>query len=155
MARDTREPSPPATTSPASGQSDLSGASGSAQKKYETFDTRPVSANALPAGSGLNTAGSKINNDYTLVDAIKTVRLEDFKQVHMYPCVRESLLTGIGAGFGVGGLRAIFGGELPGLFPTLPTVVKINPANYKLHSANSKGGKLGCGLVHDPFNRQL
>jgi cytochrome c oxidase assembly protein subunit 20 len=113
MAGDTREPSPPATANPALGQSDLSGTSGSAEKKYTTFEKGPVSANSLPAGSGLNTAGSKLNNDYTLVDAIKTVRLEDFKQVHMYPCVRESLLTGIGAGFGVGGLRAIFGGELP------------------------------------------
>jgi hypothetical protein len=39
------------------------------------------------------------------------VRLEDFKQVHMYPCVRESFLMGIGGGFGVGGARALWGGE--------------------------------------------
>lgn len=30
----------------------------------------------------------------------------------MYPCVRESGLTGFGVGFGVGGLRALFGGML-------------------------------------------
>jgi hypothetical protein len=29
----------------------------------------------------------------------------------MYPCVRESLLMGIGGGFGVGGVRALWGGE--------------------------------------------
>lgn len=34
----------------------------------------------------------------------------------MYPCVRESLLTGIGGAFGVGGLRAVLGGELAALF---------------------------------------
>ena len=28
----------------------------------------------------------------------------------MYPCVRESLLMGIGGGFGVGGVRALLGG---------------------------------------------
>ena len=45
-----------------------------------------------------------------LGDVVKTVRLEDFKQVYMYPCVRESLLMGIGGGFGIGGVRALWGG---------------------------------------------
>lgn len=30
----------------------------------------------------------------------------------MYPCVRDAGLTGIGVGFGVGGIRALFGGML-------------------------------------------
>ncbi|KIN01101.1 hypothetical protein OIDMADRAFT_89435, partial [Oidiodendron maius Zn] len=76
-------------------------------KNFEVFH----SANALPPGSGLNTAGSKLNNSNpTFFDALKTVRLQDFTQVHMYPCVRESLLMGIGAGFGVGGVRGVLGG---------------------------------------------
>jgi len=58
---------------------------------------------------GQNTAGSK-QEIPKLADAIKTVRIEDFKQVHMYPCVRESLLMGIGGGFGIGGVRALLGG---------------------------------------------
>lgn len=29
----------------------------------------------------------------------------------MYPCVRESLLMGIGGAFGIGGVRALWGGE--------------------------------------------
>jgi len=29
----------------------------------------------------------------------------------MYPCARESFLTGIGGGFAMGGLRAVLGGE--------------------------------------------
>lgn len=73
-------------------------------KVYEVFN-----ANALPDGSGQNTAGSRSNPG--LMDAIKTVKLEDFKEVHKYPCVRESLLTGIGAGLGMGGIRAIFRGN--------------------------------------------
>ena len=44
-------------------------------------------------------------------DAFRSVRLSDFKEVHKKPCVRESFLVGIGAGFGVGGFRAILGGE--------------------------------------------
>lgn len=51
----------------------------------------------------------------SLGEAVKTVRWQDFRQVHMYPCVRESLLTGIGGGFGMFGVRALWGGEC--LFP--------------------------------------
>lgn len=80
-------------------------------KIYEIFNGPPKSANALPEGSGLNTAGSHTEVP-TLAEAVKTVRLEDFKQVHMYPCVRESLLNGIGGGFGIGGLRYLFGGKI-------------------------------------------
>jgi cytochrome c oxidase assembly protein subunit 20 len=76
-------------------------------KTYETFSP-PPNANALPEGSGLNTAGAHSSNP-TLSEAVKTLRFEDFKQVYMYPCVRESLLNGIGGGFVMGGLRLIFG----------------------------------------------
>jgi hypothetical protein len=34
----------------------------------------------------------------------------------MYPCVRESLLMGIGGGFGMGGVRALWGGMFILLF---------------------------------------
>lgn len=77
-------------------------------KVYEVFNA-PENANALPDGSGQNTAGSH-GEGPGLAEAIKTVRLGDFKQVHMYPCVRESLLTGIGAGFAMGGVRALLKG---------------------------------------------
>ncbi|TVY80626.1 Cytochrome c oxidase protein [Lachnellula suecica] len=76
-------------------------------KVYEVFNA-PANANSLPDGSGHNTAGGRPQNP-KLSEAVKTVRIEDFKQVHMYPCVRESLLTGIGGGFGVGAVRAIWG----------------------------------------------
>lgn len=52
-----------------------------------------------------------------MTEALKTVRLGDFKQVYMYPCVRDSLMVGIGGGFGVGGVRALLGGEFsPSIF---------------------------------------
>src|ERR1700709_1587901 len=78
------------------------------KKTFDTF-TPPPSANALPEGAGRNTAGQHAAAP-KLSEAVKTVRLEDFKQVHMYPCVRESLLLGIGGAFGVGGVRMILGG---------------------------------------------
>jgi cytochrome c oxidase assembly protein subunit 20 len=82
-------------------------------KVYEVFNAAPPksppSANALPEGSGQNTAGAH-QPVPKLADVVKTVRIEDFKQVYMYPCVRESLLMGIGGGFGMGGVRAIWGG---------------------------------------------
>ena len=78
-------------------------------KIYEVFNSPPPSANALPEGSGQNTAGGR-ERPPAITDAVKTIKLEDFKKVHMYPCVRESLLMGIGGGFGIGGIRALWGG---------------------------------------------
>ncbi|CCX33270.1 hypothetical protein FPQ18DRAFT_40070 [Pyronema domesticum] len=47
-----------------------------------------------------------------LDDAVKTITLDDFKKVHLQPCFREANLYGMGAGFGVGGLRFVFGGNV-------------------------------------------
>lgn len=85
---------------------------------YETFNVPPPSANALPEGSGLNTAGAHPQLKDAIGDAFKTVRLGDFKQVHLYPCVKDSLMMGIGGAFGMGGIRALWGGKLP--FKALP-----------------------------------
>ena len=81
-------------------------------KIYETFNvsTPPENANALPGGSA-NTAGGR-PREVGIIDALKTVKLEEFAEVHKKPCVRDALLTGIGAGFGVGGIRGILGGTL-------------------------------------------
>jgi cytochrome c oxidase assembly protein subunit 20 len=108
MAGDTRESPPQAPRSPPVGETEPP-RDGRTPPNYEVFHSPPASANALPPGSGQNTAGAKPN--VSLVEAIKTVRLQDFSQVHMYPCVRESLLMGIGAGFGIGGVRKVLGGE--------------------------------------------
>ncbi|CCU76981.1 hypothetical protein BGHDH14_bgh04672 [Blumeria hordei DH14] len=86
----------------------------STDKTYETFNTPPPSANSLPEGSGQNTAGAIGRHEVPgLSEALSTVRLQDFKQVHMYPCVKDSLLLGIGGAFGMGGIRAIFGAPIP------------------------------------------
>lgn len=46
----------------------------------------------------------------TVTDAVRTIALEDFTAVHTQPCVRNSLLYGIGTGFAFGGLRLVLGG---------------------------------------------
>lgn len=76
-------------------------------KVYEIFEA-PPKANALPDGYGQNTAGGRPPS-VSLSEAVKTVRVGDFKSIHTYPCVREGLLTGIGGAFAVGGTRMLFG----------------------------------------------
>lgn len=66
----------------------------------------PENANLLPGGTN-NTAGGK-EVDVGIMDAAKTITLEDWQKFHRKPCVRDSLLTGIVGGAGVGGLRAIW-----------------------------------------------
>lgn len=46
----------------------------------------------------------------TVTDAVRTIALEDFTAVHTQPCVRNSLMYGIGTGFAFGGLRLVLGG---------------------------------------------
>ena len=81
----------------------------SSEEANSTQPRPPSNANALP-GAGLNTAGGSVQHA-GLWDAVKSIRLSDFKEVHKKPCVRDSFLLGMGAGFGVGGFRAIMGGR--------------------------------------------
>ena len=84
----------------------------SQSQKIEPYavPVRPENANLLPGGT-VNTAGGRVK-DVTFIDGLKSIRLSDLKEVHKKPCVRDALMTGIGAGFGIGGLRAIVGGML-------------------------------------------
>lgn len=120
MAADTRDPgSSSQTYPPAPASQDPN------PKTYEPFGTssprnyasdsgaavqtsRPQNANLLPGGT-MNTAGGKVR-ETSILEAAKTIKLGDFRELHKKPCARESFLVGIGAGFGVGGLRAVMGG---------------------------------------------
>ncbi|CAO3630000.1 unnamed protein product [Cunninghamella blakesleeana] len=50
-------------------------------------------------------------SDY--VEALKTVKVEDFKDIGKIPCARNSLLYGIGAAFGLGAIRFILKRSVP------------------------------------------
>ena len=64
-------------------------------------------ASATPSNATVLATGKEVG----VVDVLKTIKLSEFKEVHKQPCVRDSLLTGIGGGFGIGGIRAIWGGR--------------------------------------------
>jgi cytochrome c oxidase assembly protein subunit 20 len=55
-------------------------------------------------------------NEYTRVavpgvtDAVKSIKLDDFKKVHTQPCFRDAYLWGMSGGFAAGGLKFIAGG---------------------------------------------
>ncbi|CUS09662.1 unnamed protein product [Tuber aestivum] len=65
------------------------------------------------------TAPNATPNDYaatqpaTLSEAVKTIHTEDFKKVHLQPCVRNAFLYGIIAGFAFGGLKLVLRAPVP------------------------------------------
>lgn len=79
------------------------------QNDASAVPVAPESANMLPAAAGQNTAGAKLR-EAGILDALKSINFNEFQEVHKKPCVRDAFLTGIGGGFGIGGVRAIWGG---------------------------------------------
>lgn len=70
----------------------------------------PENANMMPGGTD-NTAGGKAP-EVSIWNAFSNgLKWDDFKELPKRPCVRDALMTGIGAGFSAGGIRAIFGGK--------------------------------------------
>lgn len=106
MAADTREDTD--SKSPQHSNSRVSPSNGTAHEPHGV-PVAPQNANALPGGAGLNTAGGRLK-EASYFDALRSIQLSDFQEVHKKPCVRDALLTGIGGGFGIGGVRAILGG---------------------------------------------
>lgn len=108
MAADTREDA--SSKPPESSKSTTSPSKGTAHEPY-AVPVAPPNANALPAGAGLNTAGGR-TKEASYFDALRSIKTSDFQEIHTKPCVRDAMLTGIGGGFGIGGVRAILGGTL-------------------------------------------
>lgn len=50
------------------------------------------------------------NERPTITEAVGMIKSEDFSNIANTPCARTGFLNGIGAGFGMGGLRFILGG---------------------------------------------
>lgn len=91
------------------------------QWKGDTKAVKPPENANLMAGGTQHTAGGK-NPEVNLVNAIKTGR--PFTEVHKAPCVRDSLLQGIGAGTAVGATRMIFGSMYLSLDPSSVSLVR-------------------------------
>jgi cytochrome c oxidase assembly protein subunit 20 len=50
--------------------------------------------------------------DVSVMESIKSLSLKDVTTFYKAPCARDSLMTGMGAGFAAGGIRAVVGGML-------------------------------------------
>lgn len=80
------------------------------QWKDAKKDLQSAPANMLAAGGKENTAGGKLP-EVSISNAFDGgLKASDFTDLPTKPCVRESLLTGLGSGFALGGVRFIFRG---------------------------------------------
>lgn len=82
-------------------------------KLWEAFGNPEESANVL-SSTGYNGV-KKDANDVSVTEAVKSMSLKEVTSFYKAPCARDSLLLGIGAGFGIGGLRGVLGGKLESL----------------------------------------
>ena len=109
MAADTREdasPKRPESSNPTAAPSKGTAHEPRAVSVAPSPDT---SANTFAAVGSLNTAGGR-TKEASYLDALRSIKLSDFQEVHTKPCARDAFLTGIGSGFGIGGVRAVLGG---------------------------------------------
>ena len=85
-----------------------------AAKLWDAFGSPEERANALPGQSGPTAMPPP--KDLTVSDAMKSLSLKDASTFYKMPCARDSLMLGIGAGFGVGGVRGVLGGMFSSFF---------------------------------------
>ena len=65
-------------------------------------------------GGTQNTAGGQVK-PANAIDAAKSIKLEEFQEIHKKPCVRDAFLTGIPSGVAVGAVWVLLGGVFPAL----------------------------------------
>ena len=82
-------------------------------KLWDAFGSPEEPVNVLPSAKYNNVEELKRQREESssLQEAIKSGNgISDLRSFHKAPCARDSLLLGMGAGFGIGGVRAIVGG---------------------------------------------
>lgn len=78
-------------------------------KLWEAFGNPDQPINVHPGASYGPTRQKP--KDITVTESLKSISLQDLTTFHKTPCARDSLLVGLGAGFGIGGIRGVVGGE--------------------------------------------
>jgi cytochrome c oxidase assembly protein subunit 20 len=69
-------------------------------------------ANIMPGGTAHTAGGEKTDGaGPTYIDAVRSLGPEYYLNFHKRPCVRDSQLQGLAAGFAGGSLAAILGSE--------------------------------------------
>lgn len=84
----------------------FSGAQWAGAKENETYSP-PANANTM-AGGTQHTAGGAVPEVSISAAFNGALKTSDFTDLPKKPCVRDSLLMGMGAGFALGGLRLVF-----------------------------------------------
>ena len=100
------ETDPPATAVPAAVHPTALETTPERSEKKRYFEPTDETANEFDRAANAH-------SNPGIRDALETITLDDFKKVHQQPCFREANLSGMGAGFAVGGSRFIFGGLEP------------------------------------------
>ncbi|PLB37325.1 uncharacterized protein BDW47DRAFT_107300 [Aspergillus candidus] len=111
MADEPTNTNNPPTTTPETNNTQprrTSSSTPQAAKLWDAFGSPEERANALPGQSG--PTATPPPKDLTVSDAMKSLSLENASSFYKMPCARDSLMLGIGAGFGVGGVRGVLGG---------------------------------------------
>ncbi|KAL4810078.1 hypothetical protein BDV18DRAFT_130253 [Aspergillus unguis] len=110
MADDTREPTTPKTSSPGEIPSEKPKPrpkyeqQSQVGKLWEAFGNPEEPVNMLPS------ANSKKANDVSVTEAMKSMSMSNATSFYKAPCARDSLMLGMAAGFGIGGVRGVLGG---------------------------------------------
>ncbi|KAH7322815.1 hypothetical protein B0I35DRAFT_510077 [Stachybotrys elegans] len=78
-------------------------------KNLQEWST-PLEHPAQGTGASSNAEALPPQSQPTLKEAFSTIKAEDFVNIGKVPCAKGGLMTGIGAGFGAGLLRAVAGG---------------------------------------------
>lgn len=84
-----------------------------AGKLWDAFGNPEHQANSLPGA--VSSASSKDSNDpkdATVTGALKSLSAKDLTSFYKAPCARNALMLGIGAAFGIGGIRGVLGGTI-------------------------------------------
>lgn len=96
--------------------------SGVQTTQIDSLPPRPrAPANSMPGGTAHTAGGEKLDNDGpSYIDAVRSLGPEYYLNFHKRPCVRDSQLQGLAAGFAGGSIAAIIGSaSLLSLFPAM------------------------------------
>lgn len=85
--------------------------SGTQTVQIDALPPRPrAPANSMPGGTAHTAGGEKIDSDGpSYIDVVRSLGPEYYLNFHKRPCVRDSQLQGLAAGFAGGAVAGIIG----------------------------------------------
>jgi hypothetical protein len=97
----------------------------------EAAPQRPKApANIMPGGTAHTAGGQKHEDEPSYIDVVRNLGPEYYLNFHKRPCVRDSQLTGIGAGFVGGSIAAI----ARSMFSSIPFAILFNVMGTEYHA---------------------